>query len=76
MDVMADTLQDAPEVFSLTSLIDSSAALQASKRLYQASHKGLRFFSELNRAVPNTRARALVEELERAAESEFIADPV
>jgi hypothetical protein len=72
--MMTDVQEANTDVFTLTAMIDCSAALQAAQRLYQSSNNGLRFFSELNRAVPKARAAALVEELETIAEAECLAE--
>lgn len=48
------------DVFSLPSLLDSSAALAAARRLYAGNRTGVRFFCENRRVVP-------VHELDEAA---------
>lgn len=65
-----DEESNTPDIFTLTSLIDSSAAQQAAERMYAANMNGLRYFSELNRAVPRARAAADSRRLEMAAASE------
>jgi hypothetical protein len=50
-----DDERTEPDVFSLISMIDSSAAQRAAERLYASGLSGLRFFSESNRAVPRAR---------------------
>lgn len=64
----------ASSVFSLTSLIDSSAAEQAAERLYASNLGGVRFFSELNRAMPRARAMQTAQRLESVALAEGGAD--
>lgn len=64
----------ASNVFSLTSLIDSSAAEQAAERLYASNLGGVRFFSELNRAMPRARAMQTAQRLETVALAEGSAD--
>ncbi|HMN84041.1 MAG TPA: hypothetical protein PKA20_29495 [Burkholderiaceae bacterium] len=64
----------ASSVFSLTSLIDSSAAEQAAERLYASNLGGVRFFSELNRAMPRARAMQTAQRLESVALAEGSAD--
>ena len=64
----------ASNVFSLTSLIDSSAAEQAAERLYASNLGGLRFFAELNRAMPRARATQTAQRLESVALTEDSAD--
>jgi hypothetical protein len=49
-------MSNAQCVFMLTSLNDSGHALEAARRLYRSSLGGLRFSSELNRAIPRGRA--------------------
>ena len=64
----------ASTVFSLTSLIDSSAAEQAAEPLYASTLGGVRFFSELNRAMPRARAMQTAQRLESVALAEGGAD--
>lgn len=52
------------DIFTLTSLFDSSAAQAAAERLYASSQNGLRFFSELNRALPRSQAERMPRETE------------
>jgi hypothetical protein len=40
------------DVFSLTTILDPSAALAAARRLYAQNRAGLRFFCENRRVVP------------------------
>ncbi|MCC7059547.1 MAG: hypothetical protein IT508_04875 [Burkholderiaceae bacterium] len=42
----------ANDVFSLATLLDSSAAVAAAKRLYAQNRNGVRFFCENRRLVP------------------------
>ena len=63
---------ETPSVFTLTSLIDSSAALEAAERLYASNLGGVRFFSELNRALPKARAQQTAPRLESVAQAEEI----
>ncbi len=70
LDLHADE-SNTPDIFTLTSLIDSSAAQQAAERMYAANMNGLRYFSELNRAVPRARAKADGRRLEIAVAGEL-----
>jgi hypothetical protein len=74
MDNFDEGLHAANDIFSLTTLIDSSAAVQAAERMYARTTSGLRFFSELNRALPSARAAQTAAELEHMAEAESILD--
>ena len=71
-EVDAADMLSQPEVFSLTSLIDSSAAAQAAERLYASNLGGVRFFSELNRAMPRARAMQTAQRLESVAMAEVV----
>ncbi|MFT3803006.1 MAG: hypothetical protein QM766_17560 [Burkholderiaceae bacterium] len=57
-------LPDTSHIFSLTALIDSQAALAAAERLYASNQNGIRFFSELNRALPRSQADKMPRETE------------
>ena len=63
---------ETPSIFTLTSLIDSSAALEAAERLYASNLGGVRFFSELNRALPKARAQQTAQRLENVALAEEV----
>jgi len=53
-------------VFSLTTILDPSAALAAARRLYAQNRVGLRFFCENRRVVPVDEAEELVQGFEEA----------
>ena len=57
-------LPDTSHIFTLTSIIDSSAALAAAERMYAGHQNGIRFFSELNRALPRSQADKMPRETE------------
>lgn len=52
---------DADDVFSLPTLLDSSAAIAAARRLYARNRAGVRFYCENRRVVP-------VQEIDEAME--------
>lgn len=62
------------EVFSLTSLIDDTAAQRAAERMYANSTNGLRYFSEISQALPCSRAAQAAAELEMLAGAETLPD--
>jgi len=52
------------DVFSLTTILDPSAALAAARRLYAQNRAGLRFFCENRRVVPVDEVDELVQAFE------------
>ena len=50
---------ESDEVFSLTTILDPSAALAAARRLYAQNRTGLRFFCENRRVVSVDEADAV-----------------
>ena len=50
---------ESDEVFSLTNILDPSAALAAARRLYAQNRTGLRFFCENRRVVSVDEADAV-----------------
>ncbi|MCZ7561068.1 MAG: hypothetical protein M5U30_14260 [Burkholderiaceae bacterium] len=68
METMQAQVPDADEpgteVFSLTTILDPSAALAAARRLYTQNRSGLRFFCENRRVVPVDEAEELVQGFE------------
>ncbi|HQY29278.1 MAG TPA: hypothetical protein PK787_10810 [Burkholderiaceae bacterium] len=55
----AETEAESDEVFSLTTILDPSAALAAARRLYAQNRTGLRFFCENRRVVSVDEADAI-----------------
>ncbi len=72
METMQARLADADEadteVFSLTTILDPSAALAAARRLYAQNRSGLRFFCENRRVVSVEEAEAIGEVFDEAGE--------
>jgi hypothetical protein len=54
-----DAEAGSDEVFSLTTILDPSAALAAARRLYAQNRAGLRFFCENRRVVSVEEAEAI-----------------
>ncbi len=61
---LADAEEAGTDVFSLTTILDPSAALAAARRLYAENRSGLRFFCENRRVVSVDEAEAIGEALD------------
>lgn len=65
----ADAEAEGTEVFSLTTILDPSAALAAARRLYAQNRTGLRFFCENRRVVSVDEAEAIGETIDEVGET-------
>ncbi|HMM52749.1 MAG TPA: hypothetical protein PKD87_14195 [Burkholderiaceae bacterium] len=61
------------DVFSLTTILDPSAALAAARRLYAQNRAGLRFFCENRRVVPVNEAEELAQAFEEGGSAGYAA---